>query len=55
MRGGWNEGGGFEKDGRYVGKVFDVVWVLGGPLVVTVDEPGLELGEVIKGLLTVLG
>jgi hypothetical protein len=29
-------------------------WILGGPLLVTLDEPGFELGKVINGLLTVL-
>ena len=28
--------------------------ILGGPLVVALDEPGFELTEVIEGLLSVL-
>lgn len=31
-----------------------MIWVLGGPLLVTLDEPGFEFAEVIKGLLAML-
>ena len=35
-------------------RVIDVFWVLCGPLLVTVDEPGFELAKILEGFLAVL-
>jgi len=42
------------KDRRFERRVIDVFWVLGGPLLVTVDEPGFGLAEVLEGFLAML-
>lgn len=47
-------GGRFEQDYRLEGRVVEVFWILRSPLLITVDEPGFELAEVLEGLLTML-
>lgn len=44
----------FEEDGGCEGGIVNVFRVFGGPILVTFDETGFKLAEVVEGLLTVL-
>lgn len=48
-RGDW-----FEKDDGLEGRIVNVLRILGGPLLVTIDKAGFKLAEVLEGLLAVL-